>query len=278
MPAAARESAGQFSGKTAARGTQAMTSPYSLSAAERDRYDRQLIIPEIGPIGQEKLKRAKVLVCGVGGLGSPAATCLAAAGVGTVTLVDPDRVGLSNLNRQVLHWESDIGRKKVASARYKLNRLNDRVTIVGQPVRITAANVAGLVAGQDVIIDALDNMDSRYLLNQAALEQQIAFIHGAVSGFEGRLMTVLPGRSTCLRCLHRGPMAPTEKIPVIGVAPAVIGALQATEAIKVILDIGELATNRLVTFDGLSLRWRDFTVTRNPACDHCGSSQERNPE
>ncbi|NCO53002.1 MAG: adenylyltransferase [Deltaproteobacteria bacterium CG_4_8_14_3_um_filter_51_11] len=245
-----------------------------LCAEELERYDRQIYIQDIGPAGQEKLKKAKIFICGVGGLGSPAAIYLAAAGIGEITLVDYDEVVRSNLNRQVLHHEADIGRRKVYSAKEKLSKLNAHVVVTTGCDAVTAQNAKRLVSGHDVIIDALDNPETRYILNKAALDLGIVFIHGAVNGFEGRIMTVIPGKSTCLRCLYRGPVISTPKFPVIGVAPAVIGVLQATEAIKYILGIGELLTDRLLTYDGLKLKWREFKVRKNPKCDHCGRMQE----
>ncbi|BBO85927.1 HesA/MoeB/ThiF family protein [Desulfosarcina ovata] len=248
-----------------------------LSAEERERYDRQVRIDEIGTVGQEKLKQSRVFVCGAGGLGSPAAIYLAAAGVGAITLVDPDRVALSNLNRQVLHGDDDIGRPKVDSAKATLGHLAPHVAVKTDSVRVTAANVHHLVDGHDVIIDAVDNPETRYRLNRAALDLNIPFIHGAVNGFEGRIMTIVPGKSTCLRCLYRGPVAAAEALPVIGATPGIIGALQATEAIKVITGIGGLLTDRLLIYDGLKLTWREFTVHKNPHCDHCGRPPERIP-
>lgn len=249
--------------------------PAILSAEERSRYDRQIKIGEIGAAGQAKLKQAKICICGAGGLGSPAAIYLAAAGIGTLTIIDHDRVTLSNLNRQILHHETDIGRYKVDSAKGKLSYFNSHVIVNARQINITEENVVGLVSGHDVIIDALDNLETRYTLNKAALVLGIPFIHGAVSGFEGRIMTVIPGRSTCLRCLYRGPVEPPPATPVIGVTPAVIGALQATEAIKTILGIGELLTDRLLIYDGLKLKWSEFKLRKNPNCDHCKNSHGR---
>lgn len=241
-----------------------------LTKEELDRYDRQILIDEIGDKGQEVLKKGKVFISGAGGLGSPIALYLSAAGVGTITIVDHDSVSYSNLNRQVLHWEADIDNRKVLSAKQKLNNLNSHVKVIVHDTALTPDNAAELVAGHDVIIDALDNLEARFTLNQAALGQGIPFIHGAISGFEGRLLTVLPGKSTCLRCLHRGGGETSEKIPVVGVAPGVIGSLQATEAIKLLLNIGKPAVDRMVCYDGLTLEWSEFKVTRNPECDHCG--------
>jgi len=160
-----------------------------LTADERERYDRQIILTEIGEEGQEKLKRASVFIAGAGGLGSPAAIYLTAAGIGRIRLVDHDRVDRSNLNRQVLHWDNDIGRSKVESATEKLKRLNPEVEIEAIEETITEANLAHLLAGFDLIVDAMDNLPTRYLLNKAALDQNIPFFHGAIYGFEGRAMT-----------------------------------------------------------------------------------------
>jgi len=240
-----------------------------LTPKERERYDRQILIKDIGETGQEKLKGAKVLIAGSGGLGSPISLYLAAAGVGRIRIVDHEEVDLSNLNRQILHWEKDIGRKKVDSAREKLLGLNPDVTI--EPVRetITEDNVFRLAAGFDLIVDAMDNFPTRYLLNRSAIENNIPFFHGAVNGFEGRAMTIIPGKTTCLRCMYRGPVL-KEKFPVIGVAPAVIGSIQATEVIKYIVRVGELLTNRLLVYDGLNLTFTEFKVAKNPNCEHCG--------
>ncbi len=243
--------------------------PAFLSSEERSRYGRQIGIDEIGEAGQTKLKQAKVCICGAGGLGSPAAMYLAAAGIGTITLIDHDRVALSNLNRQILHGDNDIGSFKVESAKATLHQLNAHVIVNAIQCHITKENARALIAGCDVLIDALDNLETRYILNKAALASTIPFIHGAVNGFEGRIMTILPGRSTCLRCLYRGPVESPPTIPVIGVTPAVIGALQATEAIKIITGRGDLLTDRLLIYDGLKLEFREFKIRKNPTCDHC---------
>jgi len=242
-----------------------------LTPSERERYDRQIMIGEIGQEGQEKLKRSRVVIAGTGGLGSPIAIYLAAAGIGMIRLIDHDQVAMSNLNRQILHWEEDIGRKKVDSARTKLKNLNPAMEIEAITETITEGNVSKLVDGCDVIVDAMDNLPSRYILNRCAIEKNIPFFHGAVNGFEGRVMTIIPGKTACLRCMYRGPV-PQEKFPVIGVAPAVIGSIQATEVIKYLIGIGKLLTNRLLIYDGLKITFSEFKVNRNPNCDHCGSS------
>jgi molybdopterin/thiamine biosynthesis adenylyltransferase len=241
-----------------------------LTPSEKERYDRQIMIGEIGQEGQEKLKRSRVVIAGTGGLGSPIAIYLTAAGIGMIRLIDHDQVALSNLNRQILHWEEDIGRKKVDSARTKLRNLNSEVEIEAIAETVTEGNVSKLVNGCDVIVDAMDNLSTRYILNRCAIEKNIPFFHGAVNGFEGRVMTILPGKTACLRCMYRGPV-PQEKFPVIGVAPAVIGVIQATEVIKYLVGIGKLLTNRLLIYDGLRVTFSEFTVNKNPNCDHCGS-------
>jgi adenylyltransferase/sulfurtransferase len=240
-----------------------------LTRDELERYDRQIMIQEFGQEGQEKLKRAKVFIAGAGGLGSAVATYLTAAGVGVIRVVDHDRVELSNLNRQVLHWDEDIGRGKAVSATEKLRKLNPEVEIETIQEMITEANISRLVAGFDLIVDAMDNLPTRYLLNKVALERNIPFFHGAVYGFEGRAMTIIPGKTACLRCVYRGAIR-EEKFPVIGVTPAVIGCIQATEVIKYIIGIGQLLTNRLLIYDGLNMKFTEFKLKRDPNCEHCG--------
>lgn len=240
-----------------------------LTAMERERYDRQLIMPEIGEKGQEQLKRSRVAIAGAGGLGSPIAIYLAAAGIGKIRLIDHDHVALSNLNRQILHMEEDIGKRKVDSAAAKLRRLNSALEVEPMAETITERNVSTLADGCDVIVDAMDNLSTRYVLNRCAIEKRIPFFHGAVRGFEGRIMTVIPGVTACLRCMYRGPL-PQEKFPVIGVVPAVVGSIQATEVIKYLLGVGKLLTDRLLIYDGLTVSFNEFRIHKNPNCDHCG--------
>jgi len=241
-----------------------------LTEKEKQRYDRQIMIYGFGEAGQEKLKKAKVFIAGAGGLGSPVATYLAAAGIGTLRIADHDTVELSNLNRQVLHWEENIGNEKAASAAEKLRKLNPEITIETIPETITEANASRLVGDADLIVDAMDNLPTRYLLNKTAIEKGIPFFHGAVYGFEGRAMTVIPGKTACLNCLYHGAEVPREKFPVIGVTPAVIGCIQATEVIKYITGMGELLTGRLLNYDALRMQFSEFKVNRDPECEHCG--------
>ena len=239
-----------------------------LTENDLERYDRQIMIDGLGEEGQEKLKKAKVFIAGAGGLGSPVSIYLAAAGVGKIRIVDHEKVELSNLNRQILHWDRDVGKLKVDSARAKLQRLNQNVQLESIRERIAEDNILQLVADCDLIVDGTDNFPTRYLLNKAALTKNIPFLHGAVYGFEGRATTIIPGKTPCLRCLY--PEAPPAgEFPVIGVAPAVIGCIQATEAIKCVLQIGELLSGRLLIYDGLSLRFFEVKLKRDSECEEC---------
>lgn len=240
-----------------------------LTAEELTKYSRQIKIRGFGEDGQEKLKGAKVFVAGAGGLGSASIVYLTAAGIGLIRVVDHDSVELSNLNRQVLHWHQDIGRSKADSAAEKLKKLNQDVVIDAIKESISGDNVAQLVDGFDLIVDAMDNLPGRLHLNEIAVRRNIPFFHGAVYGFEGRAMTIVPGQTACLRCIYRG-VVPEEKVPVIGVTPAVIGCIQATEVVKYIVGIGELLTNRLLIYDGLNMKFTELNVKKDPACEHCG--------
>ncbi len=243
-----------------------------LTREERERYENQIMIYGFGEEGQEKLKRARVFIAGAGGLGSPVSIYLTVAGVGTIRIIDYDTVELSNLNRQILHWDENIGMEKTDSAVAKLKKINTDVKIEAVAETITQANVSQLVADFDLIVDAMDNMPTRYLLNKTAIEKDIPFFHGAVYGFEGRAMTIIPGKTACLNCVYHGATTPEEKFPVIGVTPAVIGCIQATEVIKYIVGLGELLTNRLLIYDALRMTFTELKVKKDPNCEHC-----RNP-
>ena len=243
-----------------------------LTEDELTRYDRQIMMKGIGKDGQEKLKKAKVFVAGAGGLGSPISIYLAVAGVGAIRLADHDTIELSNLNRQILHGDGDLGKRKVDSAIQKLQNMNKDITVAAVAEMITEESVSKLVGDCDLIVDATDNLPTRYVLNRAAIEKNIPFFHGAVYGFEGRATTIIPGKTACLWCIYQGRI--TEgKFPVIGVAPAVIGCLQATEVIKYITGIGELLTDQLLIYDGLNLEFTKLEVKRDPHCQHCGHLQ-----
>jgi adenylyltransferase/sulfurtransferase len=243
-----------------------------LTPKERIRYDRQMMVDGFGDRGQERFKSAKVLVAGIGGLGSPVCFYLTAAGIGTLRLIDCDQVELSNLNRQILHGTPDIGQNKVDSAEKKLKKLNPEINLEAVCETITSDNVMELSVGFDLIVDAMDNLATRFLLNRAAIAHRIPFFHGAVSGMEGRVMTIIPGESACLRCLYRAPIKP-EKFPVVGVTPAVVGSIQAAEVLKFLAKTGRLLTNRMLVYDGLNSVFTEFKLQKNSACDHCGSSQ-----
>jgi len=242
-----------------------------LTPEEKQRYDRQIMIPGIGEAGQEKIKKARVVIAGAGGLGSPIALYLTAAGVGTLRIIDNDKVELSNLNRQILHGDKDIGQAKTASAYEKLTKLNKNVTLETVHITIDESNAAQLTEGFDVIVDAMDNMPTRCLLNKAAIKHRVPFVHGAVSGLEGRALTVIPGKSACLKCIYHS-LPPEAKFPVLGTTPAVIGAIEATEVIKYITGIGTLLTDRLLIYDGLNMKFTELKVIRNTNCEHCGDA------
>jgi molybdopterin/thiamine biosynthesis adenylyltransferase len=230
------------------------------------RYERQIIIPEWGERGQERLKESKVVVAGAGGLGSAILSYLAVAGVGSIRVIDGDSVELSNLNRQILHSEKNIGRKKVDSARDRLKSLNPHIEIEAIGELITEANVSEMV-GDYPIVDALDNLHARYLINRVAVKNNLPLFHGAVYGFEGRVTTIIPGKTPCIKCLYQDVLP--GKIPVVGVIPAVIGCIQATEVIKYVLGIGELLINRLLIYDGLGQKFSEARLKQDPHCAEC---------
>jgi molybdopterin/thiamine biosynthesis adenylyltransferase len=239
-----------------------------LTEQELERYQRQILIPEWGEPGQEKLKNSKVLVAGAGGLGSAILTCLAIAGVGTIRVIDGDRVELSNLNRQMIYANSDMGREKVESAKERLKALNPDIQVEAIGETIAEENVFELVADCP-IVDAMDNLPARYLLNRVAVRRNLPLFHGAVYGFEGRATTIMPGNTPCLRCLYHDVLP--GRVPVVGVTPAVIGCIQATEVIKYILGVGELLTGRLLVYDGLNMSFSELKLRRDPDCDECKS-------
>jgi len=231
------------------------------------RYARQLKL--FGEEGQKRLKEAKVTIAGAGGLGSVTAVYLTVAGVGRIQIVDDDVVELSNLNRQILHWEKDIGKKKAESFVDKLSQMNSEVEVVVTTQRIREDTVAEILKDSDLIVDAMDNFQTRYILNKVALQRKIPFFHGGVYGFEGQVTTIIPGETACLRCIFPEGHQP-ETFPVIGATCGVIGCIQATEVVKYIVGVGGLLTNRLLIWDGLDTRMEEFVVERNPACEDCG--------
>lgn len=253
--------------------------PMSEATADADfleRYSRHLRLPEVGLDGQRKLASARVALVGAGGLGSPVAMYLAAAGIGQITLIDDDVVDRSNLQRQVLHRDSDVGTPKVESACRTLQALNPHVMVEQQRTRLLADNVESLLDGHDVVIDGSDNFSTRYLVNDACVRLGLPMVYGAVQGFDGQVSVFWPAREggSCYRCLFAEP-PPPEFAPncaeagVLGVLPGVIGLLQATEAIKLILGIGESLSGVLLQFDALGMRFHRLQLQRDPACPRC---------
>jgi len=247
-----------------------------LSNAERRRYARHLILPEVGPAGQQKLRAARVLCLGAGGLGSPVALYLAAAGVGRLGLVDFDVVDVSNLQRQILHGTPDVGRPKVESARDALTRLNPDVEVVPHPVRLSAANALDLIRDYDVVVDGTDNFTTRYLANDACVLLQKPNVYGAIFRWEGQASFFAPHLGApCYRCLYPEPPPPgaapsCAEAGVLGVLPGLIGCIQATEAIKFILGRGVSLRGRLVLVDALEMRFKELRLRRDPGCPVCG--------
>ena len=246
-----------------------------LSHDELIRYSRHLILPEIGLAGQERLKAARVLLVGAGGLGSPAALYLAAAGIGTMGLIDFDVVDRSNLQRQVVHGTAAVGTSKLASARARLADLNPHVQVETFEARLTAANALEYLRGWDVVVDGSDNFPTRYLVNDACVLLGLPTVYGAVLRFEGQVSVFDARRGPCYRCLYREP-PPPELVPscaeggVVGVVPGVIGSLQTLETIKLVTAIGTPLIGRLVLFDGMKLQFREIALTKDPDCVVCG--------
>jgi sulfur-carrier protein adenylyltransferase/sulfurtransferase len=255
----------------------AWVTPTVLTPDQRDRYGRHLLLPEVGEEGQQKLLGAKVLLLGAGGLGSPAALYLAAAGVGTIGIVDMDVVDASNLQRQILHNLERIGDRKVDSAKKTLTALNPDVDVVTYDVRLGADNISDIIGGYDVVVDGTDNFPTRYLLNDAALLARIPVVHGSIFRFEGQVTVFDPYNGPCYRCLLPEP-PPPELAPscaeagVLGVLPGIIGSIQALEAIKLVLGLGEPLRGRLLAYDALEETFRNFKVRRDPTCPACGEN------
>ena len=241
-----------------------------ISVQERDRYKRQIML--FGEEGQELLKQSTIFIAGAGGLGSPISIYLAVAGVGRIILVDKDSVELTNLNRQILHFNRDIGERKTVSASAKLREINPDISIEAIDTTIDETNVLDLVGDADGIVDAMDNFPTRYLLNQAAHAKKIPFFHGGIRGLCGQATTIIPGKTACLSCIFPHP-PPAEVFPVVGVAPGFIGMVQATEVIKYLTGTGELLENRLMHWDGELSSVDEIRLEKNPACPVCGGEE-----
>ena len=249
----------------------------SLTDQQIERYSRQIILEQLGGIGQEKLLSSKVLIVGAGGLGAPAALYLAAAGVGKLGIIDFDKVDITNLQRQVIHSTADVGRKKVESAAEKIQAINPDVTVQTYQERATAENIREIVKEYDFVLDGTDNFPTKFLINDACYFEKVPFSHAGILRFDGQMITVLPGRTACYRCVFDSP-PPVGLVPscsqagVLGPLAGVIGCLQATEVLKYLLSAGELLINRLLIFDGLGLRFREVKISRNPDCRICGQN------
>ncbi len=264
--------AGGFQAWKAAGG--AWELPDGLTTRQQVRYDRHIRLPEVGTEGQKELLNARVLVVGAGGLGSPAAMYLAAGGVGTIGIVDNDRVDLTNLQRQILHNVGTVGHRKVLSARDTIGGLNPDVTVIPHDVRLDAATVLDVMGGYDLVVDGADNFPTRYLLNDASVRAGIPVVHGAIFRFEGQVSLLDPASGPCYRCLFPRPPSPElapncDEAGVLGVLPGVVGTLQATEALKWLLGIGEPLVGRLLLYDALSQRFQSLNYGKRSGCPAC---------
>jgi len=249
--------------------------PRALTAEQRRRYSRHILLPEVGEAGQRKLLDAKVLLVGAGGLGSPAALYLAAAGVGTLGVIDDDVVDDSNLQRQVIHTIDSVGMPKVESARRAIETLNPDVRVIGHQERLTKVNALDVIADYDVVLDGADNFPTRYLINDACVLTGRPNVHGGVARFDGQVTIFCADGGPCYRCLFRDPPPPglalnCAEAGVLGVLPGLIGLLQATEVIKLVLGVGEPLIGRLLTYDGFKMTFRELRIRRDPTCPMCG--------
>lgn len=251
-----------------------------LTTQEQSRFNRQIIMPEIGLEGQEKLKNSKVLIIGAGGLGSPVALYLAAAGIGTIGIVDNDRVDISNLQRQIIHGESMEGIKKAESAKQSMKRLNGNVNVETYMCRITPENISGIIEKYDFVIDAVDNFETKFLINDACVIAKKPFCHGGVIRFNGQVMTYVPGQGACYRCVFeeipkRGSSPKCYTVGVLGTVVGIIGCIQATEAVKYLTGAGELLTGRMLIVDGLTMNIRTAKFGNGvKSCRVCGDKPD----
>lgn len=242
-----------------------------------ERYSRQIILPNVGGKGQEKLISAKVLIIGAGGLGSPCALYLASAGIGKIGIVDSDKVELNNLQRQILHSAKDVGRPKVDSAKDRLSGINQDVEIVSYNIRLTSENILDIIKDYDVIVDGSDNFPTRYLVNDACVISRKPLSHGGIFRFDGQAITILPHQSACYRCLFPEPPPPglvpsCQEAGILGAVAGIIGTIQANEILKYILGIGNLLTGKLLVFNALDSSFRQVKVPRDPKCPVCGEN------
>jgi adenylyltransferase/sulfurtransferase len=246
----------------------------SLSEEQVERYSRHIILKEVGGKGQEKLLKSKVLIIGAGGLGAPVAMYLAAAGVGTIGIVDFDKVDLTNLQRQIIHFSKDVGREKVVSAQEKMKAINPDVKVITHQVMLSSANIEEIIRGYDFIIDGTDNFPVKFLINDACVFHKKPYSHGGILRFQGQTITYTPGNA-CYRCIFKEP-PPKNAVPtcsqagILGAVAGMLGTIQAAEALKYLLGIGDLLENRLLTFDALKMGYREVKINKNKKCPVCG--------
>jgi adenylyltransferase/sulfurtransferase len=243
------------------------------------RYSRHILLPEVGGKGQQKIGQARVLVVGAGGLGSPVGLYLAAAGIGTIGVIDGDMVDLSNLQRQVIHRTDDIGRPKVQSAKERMLALNPNVVVETHEMRLTAENAVDIIGRYDIVVDGVDNFPAKFLINDACFFARKPLVHGGILRFDGRVFTIQPGKTACYRCVFKQPPPPglvasCQEAGVIGALAGVIGTIQATEVLKLILGRGRPLTDRLLDYDARQTRFREIRVSKNPKCPLCGEHPE----
>ncbi len=250
-----------------------------LNENQIERYSRQILLPNIGGKGQERLLNAKVLIIGAGGLGSPCALYLGAAGVGTIGIVDSDSVELNNLQRQILHSSSTIGESKVKSGQERIQSINPDVKVVPHQLRLTSDNIMELIKDYEIVVDGSDNFPTRYLVNDACIFSQKPLVHGGILRYDGQSFTILPGESACFRCLFPEPPPPgsvpsCQQAGILGVVAGIIGTIQANEVLKYILQTGELLKNRLLIFNALKASFRSVSIPHNSHCPVCGDKPE----
>jgi molybdopterin-synthase adenylyltransferase len=246
-----------------------------LSREQRERYNRNILLEDVGERGQEKLLAARILIVGAGGLGSPISLYLAAAGIGTIGIIDNDCVDLSNLQRQIVHFTKDIGRSKVQSAEEKLHALNPevRIRIYDQPLAVD--NIRDIIRDYDCVVDGTDDFPTKFLINDACVVAGIPFSHGGILGYDGQTMTVLPGMSACYRCVFRNPPPPDiahacSKAGILGAVAGMLGTIQAAEVLKLIIGVGEPLADTLLTFNALTMDFRKIRLKRRSDCAACG--------
>jgi molybdopterin/thiamine biosynthesis adenylyltransferase len=243
----------------------------SLSPSELERYNRQMLISDLGSEGQRRLKASKVVVAGIGGLGCLSSLYLAAAGVGKIILVDKGKFELSDLNRQVLCWQRDIGRFKAKVAKEKLEALNPEIQVEALVAEITKDSAYDVIGGVDVVVDGLDNWRTRFVLNDYCVMQGIPFVHAGVSALHGQMITIVPGEGPCLRCVFPKEPPEVEKIPVLGATPALLAALQVIDVIKLITGLGKPLVGRMLFFNGKEMEFETVEMKRSPKCPICSN-------